>query len=234
MNDTEFPEEEFTRIAQPLIGLEVSEPWKGYGSAVFFELGRLAPGSYKNSEGEACIAVEWDWRVESGTTVLFGSSNSGPKIKEGIQALRGATVQSLSVSGQVPELIVHFSNGYCLRSMVMVTGDPEWSIKLPTGDWVYAMAGSLRIGEGGSTSTEEEEAAWDLAKRTVERWGVPSVEPKAGQCGTCAFSVRIDGEGSLLDYGVCVASDGPLDGHAVSRTSGCPRFEEPSRPLGRE
>src|SRR5882724_10666570 len=84
--DSALPIEEVQTLIRPLIGLVVSLPWKGYGSAIFLELGRLAPLEYprqRHNEGEACISVQWDWRVESKTKVLYGSSNSGPNIEEG-------------------------------------------------------------------------------------------------------------------------------------------------------
>ena len=227
MADIARPIEDFQVLIQPLVGLTVSLPWKGYGSAIFLELGKLAPlkpPRQRHNEGDACISVEWDWRVESGATVLYGSSNSRPKIASGISALQGKTIQSLAVVGQIPELIVHFSNGHCLRSMVMVTGDPEWSIKLPDGRWVYAKAGSLLMGDGATITTKEEQAVFALAEHTAARWGVPIAEPKRGSCENCASFEPLDGEGHLLDYGVCIAIAGAFDGRVVNRTSGCPSF----------
>ncbi len=155
---------------------------------------------------------------------MYGSSNSGPKIEEGILGLQGTTVQELDVVGRIPEIAIQFSNGLCLRSMVMVTGHPEWSIRLPDGRRIYARNGGLCTGEGGSVMTEEEEAGFDLAERTADRWGIPSVEPKPGLCAVCNSFVRLDGNGHLLDYGVCTATARPFDGRAVNRSSGCPSF----------
>ena len=79
--------EEFTVLAQRLEGLTVALPWKGYGSAIFLELGELTPIESKrrhHAVGEACISVEWDWRVENDVSVLYGSSNSRPEIERGI------------------------------------------------------------------------------------------------------------------------------------------------------
>jgi len=219
--------EDFQALIQPLVGLTVSLPWKGYGSAIFLELGRLAPlkpPRQHHNEGDACISVEWDWRVEFGAAVLYGSSNSGPKIATGISTLQGKTIQSLLVVGQIPELVVQFSNGHCLRSMVMVTGDPEWSIKLLDGRWLYAKAGSLLMGKGGTIATEEERAVFALAEQAATRWGVPVAEPKRGSCENCASFVPLDGNGHLLDYGVCIAIAGAFDGRVVNRSSGCPSF----------
>ncbi len=194
---------------------------------MFFEPGNLAPLESKRqcyNKGEACISVQWDWRVEAESTVLYGSSNSGPKIESGIQTLQGKTIEAISVVGQVPELVVRFSNGHFLKSMVMVTGDPEWSIKLLDGRWVYVRAGNLASGEGVWTLSKREEAVFALAERTAARWGVPTANPMLGQCSACASFIPLDGNGSLLDYGCCVAETGPFDGRAVKRTSGCHAF----------
>jgi hypothetical protein len=219
--------EQFEDLTRPLIGLPVSLPWNGYGSAVFFELGDLSPRESKrahHNKGAACISVEWDWRVEAGSAVLYGSSNSRPRIDAGIQALQGETIHSIAVVGQVPELAVRFSNGHCLKSMVMVTGDPEWSIKALDGQWIYVRDGKLQNGDGTSAASANEEAAFALAERASIRWGIPASEPVAGQCAACVSFVRLDGDGHLLDYGCCDAEASPFDGRAVERTSGCPAF----------
>jgi hypothetical protein len=227
---------DFHQLIQPLIGMVVSLPWKGYGTAIFFELGQLAPIEAKrqrHKKGEASISVQWDWRVESGFEVLFGSSNSRPEMEEGILALQYTTIKSLSVAGHVPELEIQFSNGDCLRSMVMVNGDAQWSIKLPNGNWIIPNRGLLSVGQDTDTTifTEKEEAIFKAeqtmfaqAECIAKRWGVPSVEPKLGKCSDCIWFMRIDGHGALLDYGVCTADNGSLDGRVVRRDSGCPAF----------
>jgi hypothetical protein len=228
MSDVDFSIEEFHLLVQPLVGLPVSLPWKGYGSSIFLALGTLLPLDISrrrlHQKGEACIAVEWDWRMESGAKVLFGSSNSRPQMDSGIAALQGATVQSLSVFGAVPELVVQFSNSDSLRTMVMTSGDPEWSVKLPDRRWIYARAGRINIGSGTTSLKEEEKAAFASAERTALRWGIPAAQPKGGACRDCTSFVRVDGDSHLLDYGVCIADAGPFDGRAVNLDSGCPSF----------
>jgi hypothetical protein len=228
MTDSSCSTAEFTRLVKPLAGLVVSRPWIGAGSAIFLELGDLTPLEWRGQlypKGEACISVEWDWRVEDGVSVLYGSSNSRPRISRGIASLQGTRAQSLSVVGEVPELFVVFSNGQCLRSMVMVTGDPEWSVRLLDGRYVYPKSGTLLLGEGGGYSmTEQEKQAFAVAEQTAARWGKPVAEPVAGKCGQCEWFVPIDGEGHLLDYGVCLSKSSPFDGRAVNRAGGCPAF----------
>lgn len=237
---TKQPIEDFQKLVQPIIGMVVSLPWKGFGTAILFELGQLAEIEIelvgrrrRRKKGEASIGVEWDWRVERGCEVLFGSSNSRPEIEEGILTLQDTTIERISVAGHVPEIEVLFSNGYCLRSMVMVSGEPEWSITLPDGHLVFPSCGLLSVGQGEDTTifTEEEEATFKaeqavfaLAEHTALRWGVPIVEPKIGKCKDCAWFLRIDGHGALLDYGVCIAENSPFDGHVVMVNSGCPTF----------
>ena len=220
-------EEEFKNLTQPLVGLPVSLPWKGHGSAIFFELGTLAPvefGRRIHSKGEAGISVEWDWRVEAGAVVLFGSSSSRPKIVAGILALKGETIEEISVSGLVPELEITFSNGHRLKSMVMVAGDPKWSVKLPGGKWIYARNGRIAMGDGTTSLSKHEEAVFALAEKAALRWGISTLNPTNGNCASCGFFVPLDGEGHLLDYGCCVAQGGPFDGRAVERSGGCSYF----------
>jgi hypothetical protein len=228
---TKQPIEDFQKLVQPIIGMVVSLPWKGFGTAVFFELGQLAEietelGWRQHKNGEASIGVQWDWRVERGYEVLFGSSNSRPEMEEGILTLQDTTIEKISVAGHVPEIEVLFSNGDCLRSMVMVSGEPEWSITLPDGNLVFPSCGLLSVGQGEDTTiyTKEEEEVFALAKRTASRWGVPIVEPKLGRCKDCVWFLRIDGYGHLLDYGVCIAENSPFDGRIVMVNSGCPIF----------
>lgn len=199
--------------------------WKGYGSAIFLELGRLSqPKSRNHPTGDHCIAIEWDWRVELGPRVLFGSSNTGAEIAERITELEGSQIQSIQIHGSVRELLVSFSLGYCLRTAVMVTGDPQWSIRLAEKEWLYVKDGELEIGDGRAECTLEETRAFDHASLTATRWGTPNIAPAAGSCFQCSSFVRLDGQANLLDYGVCSAAHSGLDGRAVNRESGCPHF----------
>lgn len=221
------PIDSFVELVQPLIGLPVALPWKGYGSTIFLELGQLLTLESKrgrDQRGQACIWVDWDWRVESGTSILYGSSCSRPEINKGIATLKDARIESLSLAGEVPELVIHFSNGHCLRSMCMVKGGPQWTIRLEENVRMSIEGGKLIVGDGTSGFTEQEDEPFALEKKTALRWGVPRAEPTGGQCRDCAWFVYIDGDANLLDYGVCAESASPFDGRVVNVTSGCASF----------
>lgn len=219
--------EAFQTMVQPLIGLSISRPCKGYGSAVFLELGQLTSRPSVRTihvSGEASISIYWDWRIEADKQILFGSSNSGPEIVDGIQDLLGETIEQIQVAGTIPEIEVHISNGYRLRSMAMVTGHPDWNIKLPGNIRLYPEAGTIWQGERIRSLTPERSKIFAHAEKTAKRWGIPAAGPFLGQCRACQWYRRIDGEAYLLDYGVCTSSDSPLDGKVVYCQGGCAHY----------
>jgi hypothetical protein len=222
--------EEFDNLVLPLIGLPISSPWRGYGSAIFLELGKLRPPAnprFKHLKGEACLSIDWDWRIETDEKIIFGSSNSRPKIDKGLSLLTNLKLSQIKLIGKPSEILIVLSNGLRLQSMVMVTGDPQWSIKLLDGTWLSHENGSLvRMNgdEGSGGLTPEEIEIDDLADKASNRWGTPFLEPIIGNCSRCKYFVMIDGDFALSDYGVCISSDSSFDSRVVSNSSGCPKF----------
>lgn len=218
---------DFDKEIQPLVGQSISHVWKGYGSALFLELGQLTPHDSDpslNPTGRWCISLEWDWRVESGRKILFGSSNRSTEIVERISLLQGCTIQSVELSEPILELKILLSNGVRVRTASMLSGDPGWSIRLGDDRWLYVHAGELCSGLGTEQNEESAHSMKDEAE-TAKRWGQPMVEPAAGSCHLCTAYVRLDGHAWLLDYGVCSAADSPMDGKVVKHGSGCPNFK---------
>jgi hypothetical protein len=160
MNGKILSLDEANSLIQPLVGLPISLPWEGIGSTIFLELGVLSPlenSRQFHNKGEACIDIDGEWRVEDGDKVLFGSSNSRPEIKRYLEGLSGVLIGSLSIQGEVPELVVHFSNGQILKSFMMQTGDPQWTIRLGSHTWMDCGPDGIQIGDGcGSFSQPSE------------------------------------------------------------------------------
>jgi hypothetical protein len=229
MTEMTIDNETFNDLVKPLVGMTISHPWRGYGSAVFFELGLLCERMVRRREqkyGEACIDIQWDWRLESDFKVVCGSSNSAPDIESHIRRLIGMSIAGITTLGRPSELTVELSNGLRLRSMAMVTGDPQWAIRLKDGTWLSCVRGCLVADDGteGERLSEEEIAVSDRAAETAKRWGRPLAEPVHGQCRDCSHFVRLDGDFELLDYGACTSSISPFDGRITNLASGCPAF----------
>ena len=223
-------EQDFRHHVRVLQGMEVSLAWKGYGSAIFLQLGRLSPPRKprgQHAQGEACLCVEWDWRVENASSILFGSSDTRPEIADGIRGLQSSRIDDIVAVGAVPEIVASFSNEQRLRSMAMTQGDPQWGIRLPSGSWLSARKGELCLDAEPERNSDEYAREIKMAEDAHERWGVPTVVPVKGNCHACDWFRRLDGDFALLDYGVCIAEKSPFDGQVVGHLSGCPVFRAP-------
>ncbi len=219
---------DFEILIEPLIGMKVSRASKSYGTMIHLELGRLRPPKGKDrtyGAGEATISISWDWRVEDAAAVLYGSSEQGFVIRDGVDGLTGAVIESISISGPIPELVIRFSNGQRLLSMVMAARDPQWDIRLSKTAWILPEAGGLWLGDDGALGLSDEEAAASaFEEATALRWGSPRAEPAPGSCADCQSFFALAAETFMLDFGVCTDSKSPFDGRVVRCTSGCPMF----------
>jgi hypothetical protein len=213
--------DQFEPLVVPLVGLEVSRPWQGYGSALFLEL--------KGMKSEASIMIQWDWRFEEKDAVSFGWADSHPLIESRLAAVRGQTVVAVRLEGRLPELVVELSGALWLRSFAPLEGDPQWAIKTVDQSWIYFERGVLRQTPTGAPAFSEaqqegEARASDIASAAAERWDTLEVPDAPGHCDDCEFFVRLDGGGQFLDYGVCSNGNSPFDGRVVSFRSGCKAF----------
>ena len=90
--------EEFEAVISVLQTLKISHAWKGYGSAIFLELGPLRQQETRNNaRGASTVAIYWDWRVESDLQILGGSSHTGRHIQETLKSLIGAEISAISI-----------------------------------------------------------------------------------------------------------------------------------------
>jgi hypothetical protein len=119
----------------PLIGLPLSHLWRGAGSAIFLEFGRLTPstrtrrdGSPLNPRGEFGIMIQWSWRIEDITSILCGSWSEEPLWEPTFDLLRNKAVADLFLVGRLPEIVVALSESLYLSSFMTAEGDPNWSL----------------------------------------------------------------------------------------------------------
>ena len=138
-------QEEFVELTRPLLGLPISLPWRGYGSALFLEVGPLSR-TYERTgrkRGEWGVVPYYHWRVEAQRSVLFGSSSGTRKIEAGISALTHHKILELAVVGRLPELSIHLSDEKWICSFACEKGQPDWAVHLSDDSWLAVRRGRL-------------------------------------------------------------------------------------------
>ena len=208
----------FDESVKDLIGLTISKAYNSYGSSLCMELGEITLDDRNREKGDAYIMLDWDWRLEDDDSIKCGSSNSGPKIAETAEKLTDLTITNLALYCSPPEIEIHLSNNQRLRSMAMLSGYPQWTIRLKDNSYL-----SNNLYEG---MTDKEREYSKRTKIIAKRWGCPVFEPAGGRCRNCLYFEHLDGNFNLLDYGVCSFVDSPFDGRVVMVNSGCPEYVE--------
>jgi hypothetical protein len=132
----------------------LSHLWRGYGSAIFFEFGRLTPstgtrrnGTALNPRGELGLMIEWSWRIENTASILCGSWSEERLWEPTFDLLRGKEILELTVVGRLPEIAVALTEGLYITSFMTAEGDPSWVLFDRREDAVRTLSvreGSLR------------------------------------------------------------------------------------------
>ncbi|MCU9848870.1 hypothetical protein OEZ60_12735 [Defluviimonas sp. WL0024] len=121
----------FHNFAASLLGLQVGHLWRGYGSAVFFELGRLTAqtkrdGSVGEPVGEVTLGVECSWRIEDRDSIVCGSWSEEEIWEPTFHRFRNSTVLNLEVFGSLPEVEMSVSASLRFLSFSTTEGQPNW------------------------------------------------------------------------------------------------------------
>jgi hypothetical protein len=136
--------EQFARLVKPLIGLPVSDTWRGGGSAIFLELGKLKrPQKDRQPRGEAHIMIQWSWRIESPRAILLGSWSLERKITNGVKALIRRRVTGIALVDRLPEVSISLAGGRWVQSFMTEKGQPEWTVFLHDGSWLCVERGRV-------------------------------------------------------------------------------------------
>ena len=123
----------FEKYRSALISKPLSAVWRGHGSAIFLEFGRLSPrvrrdGSAGNSRGEFTVMIEWSWRIESEDAILCGSWSDEEDWEKVFKSLIGRKVQDASIYGRLPELSIALEGGFYVASFMTAEGQPAWTV----------------------------------------------------------------------------------------------------------
>ena len=116
-------EKQFYESIKPFLGLRINRSWKGHGSALFLEVGKL-----KSGKGELTIMIEWSWRVEKDNSIWFGSWSEEETIVDNIPKLSSYELKSVSLFSRLPELSISLSDNIWVNSFSTVEGNPEWGV----------------------------------------------------------------------------------------------------------
>lgn len=146
----------FEALASSLTGQPISYLWRGYGSAMFFEFGDLAPranrdGSPGHPEGQISLGVEWSWRVQNDAGILCGSWSEEDVWEQGLAPLRDARVERLTLFGKLPEVELVTEGGVRFLSFSTTEGQPRWHIvdrRTFPAQWFTVRQGQLYVGDG--------------------------------------------------------------------------------------
>ncbi len=127
------PRSAFEDYRREVLGLCVSHAWRGYGTAIFLEFGRLSPrtkrdGTTGNPCGIFTLMIEWSWRVEESEKIAFGSWSDDSIWEAGLSNLIGQCVTDVDLFGRLPELQLSLSNKFYLMSFMTAEGDPAWAL----------------------------------------------------------------------------------------------------------
>lgn len=146
----------FDDFARSLIGMPISHVWRGYGSAIFIEIGELTPttrrdGSPGHSEGEVSLGVEWSWRIENDASILCGSWSEDDLWESVLDRLRGSQVERCCLFGVLREVELTTNTGVRFISFSTTDGQPQWHLvdrRNGPARWFSVRSGSLHLGDG--------------------------------------------------------------------------------------
>ncbi len=150
------PLEAFERLAASLVGMPITNVWRGYGSAVFIELGALSPlirrdGTEGQPQGEVSLGVEWSWRIEGPDSIRCGSWSKEALWEPTFAALLGARIARCELFGALPEIALTTDDGQRFVSFSTTDGQPWWHLvdrRHPTPIWFTVREGRLHLGDG--------------------------------------------------------------------------------------
>lgn len=146
----------FALLTDNMIGTEVTHVWRGHGSALFLELGKLTPrirrdGTSGNPEGEFTIGIEWSWRIEDAKAIICGSWSDEKMWEASFEQLRKQRVKKLELFGRLPEIELTLDKGIRLLSFSTTDGQPQWGVtdrRNVPHTWFSIRNGALHVGDG--------------------------------------------------------------------------------------
>ena len=123
----------------------ISHVWRGYGTAIFLEIGVLDFNSGNNPKGEATIFVEWSWRIEDRNNILLGSFSENEDIGKAIDILKNKKILKVEFFGRLKEIQLQLEGDIWFSSFSTVEGSPEWTACNSNKEWLCYKKGRYVI-----------------------------------------------------------------------------------------
>jgi len=141
--------------------MPITHTWRGYGSAIFLEFGRLThtvdkkgyprvrrDGSPLNPFGEMEAMIESGWRVDADSVVVADSRSDPLLIERAINGIKGLTVISVHALGSPPEITIELSGGKVITTYTDQEPVSQWALfdrRLTQTTWLHVREGSLTL-----------------------------------------------------------------------------------------
>jgi hypothetical protein len=139
-----------------LIGKRVSHAWRGYGSVIFLEFGKLRDvhglnGKSSGPFGELSLMSGWKWRIDSGRSTLAASWSNERRWLPTLKRLIGGKVRSVKFSSGLPHISISLTNGLRVVSPA-VDNFSSWSVigHQPSRGSLSVNRGKLHVAGRGS------------------------------------------------------------------------------------
>jgi hypothetical protein len=142
-------------------GLKITHVWRSVSPCIFLEIGRLAKvHRHHHPVGQVSVMVETDWRVEKPRSVEVGSGFSSTRIDKRLPTLVSAMVNSIEVTGRLPELAIGLDDGRRFVTFTTWMSQPRWAIGfrdlrllpldpgwqgIDVSPWIHVRAGRTEI-----------------------------------------------------------------------------------------
>ena len=122
-------------LLQSILGMQISQVWRGHGSAIFLDFGPLSRRKTKKPrplalEGDATLMIEWSWRIEQPRSILCSSWSDERQWNKAFAQILNATVSRVECFGNLSKISISLSNGLRVVSLMTAEGQPSWALIL--------------------------------------------------------------------------------------------------------
>ena len=149
------PRQALDELMRDLVDETIGDVWRGYGSALFIEIGQMTPhtrrdGSAGQAQGQISIGLGVSWRIQDERAILCGSTSEEASWEPAFTLLRGATIRACHLFGALPEIDIATTEGIRFLSFTK-EGQPEWYMvdrRCDPARWFMVRGGQLHLGDG--------------------------------------------------------------------------------------